>query len=158
VPQAIRRRRSQLLDAMLDGHFYFGEKKIAIAAEPDLLLSYAQFLADMGATITTAVSPTQNAVLAKVPAARVVIGDLDDLETAATGCDLVISHSHGRRVAERLGATFFPAGFPVFDRLGAAHRLSVGYRGTRDLIFDIGNLFIAGHAPQGGDHAATASH
>ena len=158
VPQAIRRRRSQLLDAMLDGHFFFGEKKIAIAAEPDLLLTYAQFLADMGATITAAVSPTPNAVLANVPAARVIIGDLDDLETAAAGCDLVISHSHGRRVAERLGATFFPAGFPVFDQLGAAHRLAVGYRGTRDLIFDIGNLFIAGHAPQGGDHAATASH
>ena len=26
----------------------------------------------------------------------------------------------------------------MFDRLGAAHRVSVGYRGTRDLIFEIG--------------------
>ena len=33
-------------------------------------------------------------------------------------------------------------GFPVFDRLGAGHRVSVGYRGTRELLFDIGNLFI----------------
>jgi nitrogenase molybdenum-iron protein NifN len=32
----------------------------------------------------------------------------------------------------------------MFDRLGAAHQVSVGYRGTRDLIFSIGNLFIAG--------------
>ena len=31
----------------------------------------------------------------------------------------------------------------MFDRLGAGHQLSVGYRGTRDLIFDIGNLFMA---------------
>jgi nitrogenase molybdenum-iron protein NifN len=157
VPQAIRRRRSQLLDAMLDGHFFFGEKKIAIAAEPDLLFTLANFLADMGCTIGAAVSPTQNPVLEKIPAARVVIGDLDDLEQAAGDCDLIISHSHGRRVAERLGTIFFPAGFPVFDRLGAAQRLSVGYRGTRDLIFDIGNLFIAEHA-EGGEHAATTSH
>jgi nitrogenase molybdenum-iron protein NifN len=34
-------------------------------------------------------------------------------------------------------------GLPTFDRLGAAHRLTVGYRGTRDLIFEIGNVFLA---------------
>jgi len=33
----------------------------------------------------------------------------------------------------------------VFDRVGAGHQLSVGYRGTRDLIFAIGNLIIADH-------------
>jgi nitrogenase molybdenum-iron protein NifN len=33
----------------------------------------------------------------------------------------------------------------MFDRLGAGHQLSVGYRGTRDLIFDISNLIIADH-------------
>ena len=33
----------------------------------------------------------------------------------------------------------------MFDRLGAGHQLSVGYRGTRDLIFDIANLIIADH-------------
>jgi nitrogenase molybdenum-iron protein NifN len=30
----------------------------------------------------------------------------------------------------------------VFDRLGAGHRISVGYRGTRELLFNIGNIFI----------------
>ena len=37
VPLKYRRQRSQLVDAMLDGHFFFGGKKIAIGAEPDLL-------------------------------------------------------------------------------------------------------------------------
>jgi nitrogenase molybdenum-iron protein NifN len=37
---------------------------------------------------------------------------------------------------------------PVFDRLGAGHQVSVGYRGTRDLIFEVGNLFLASvHEP-----------
>jgi nitrogenase molybdenum-iron protein NifN len=158
VPQAIRRRRSQLIDAMLDGHFFFGEKTVAIAAEPDLLLTLSHFFAGMGAKIVAAVSPTANPVLADIPATRVIVGDLDDLETAAAGCDLVVSHSHGRRVAERLGCAFFPAGFPVFDRLGAAHQLSVGYRGSRDLIFELGNLLMTGHDPKGGHHAAIAPH
>jgi len=164
VPPAIRRRRSQLVDAMLDGHFYFGGKKIAIAAEPDLLLGVSQFLADMGATVACAVAATQSPALALVPAPKVIVGDLDDLERNAADCDLIVSHSHGARIAERLGIPFFRAGFPLFDRLGAAHRISVGYRGTRDLIFEIGNLFLAnegGHGSrdrQGGSHAALADH
>jgi len=163
VPAAIRCRRSQLLDAMLDGHFYFGQKKIAIGAEPDLLLGLSGFLADMGATITAAVTTTDSAALALVPAEQVMIGDLDDLEQAARECDLLISHSHGARVAERLGIAFLRAGFPLFDRLGAAHKLSVGYRGTRDLIFEIGNLFIAAdnhhhNQAEGGMDASLASH
>lgn len=161
VPRAIRRRRSQLLDAMLDGHFYFGKKKVAIAAEPDLMLGLTQFFADMGAEICAAVSTSDSPALQLVPADKVVVGDLRDLEEMAHGTDLLISHSHGARVAERLDVSFFRAGFPLFDRLGAAHKLSVGYRGTRDLIFEIGNLFIADrdhhHHSQGGRDAAVAS-
>jgi nitrogenase molybdenum-iron protein NifN len=37
VPQRLRRQRSQLVDAMLDGHFHFGNVKVALGAEPDLL-------------------------------------------------------------------------------------------------------------------------
>ena len=164
VPQPIRRRRSQLLDAMLDGHFYFGGKRIAIAAEPDLLLALSQFLTEMGARIAAAVTTTNAEGLAEVPAETVTVGDLDDLERLADGCDLIVSHSHGARVAERLGIAFYRAGFPNFDRLGAAHQLFAGYRGTRDLIFEIGNLFIAGdhgHGArnrEGGTHAAFAGH
>jgi nitrogenase molybdenum-iron protein NifN len=36
-------------------------------------------------------------------------------------------------------------GLPMFDRLGAGHLLSVGYRGGRDLIFNISNLLILDH-------------
>jgi nitrogenase molybdenum-iron protein NifN len=66
----------------------------------------------------------------------------------ASGADLLVTHSHGRQASERLGIPLFRAGLPVFDRLGAGHQLSVGYRGTRNLIFEVGNLFIANaHEP-----------
>lgn len=51
VPPKYRRQRSQLLDAMLDGHFYTGGIKVAIAAEPDLLLAVGSLLHDMGAEL-----------------------------------------------------------------------------------------------------------
>jgi len=142
VPAKYRRQRSQLVDAMLDGHFYFGGKKVALGAEPDLLWQLGSFLSEMGCEIAAAVTTTQSVLLERFPADEVVIGDLEDLENRAAGCDLLITHSQGRQAAQRLDLPFLRYGLPLFDRLGAAHKLSVGYRGTRDLIFEIGNLFI----------------
>lgn len=146
VPVKYQRQRSQLVDAMLDGHFFFGGKKIAIGAEPDLLWATASWLAEMGCELTALVTTTKSPLLCELPAQEVLIGDLEDLELRAKGCDLLITHSHGRQAAERLDIPFFRMGIPMFDRLGAAHQLSVGYRGTRRLVFEIGNMFLAsGH-------------
>ncbi|MEK6747672.1 MAG: nitrogenase iron-molybdenum cofactor biosynthesis protein NifN [Pseudomonadota bacterium] len=143
VPVKYRRLRSQLVDAMLDGHFFFGRKKIALGAEPDLLWSVGAFLADMGCELAAVVTTTQSPMLEKMPCKEVLIGDLEDLEQCAQGCDLLITHAHGRQMAQRTGIPFLRMGVPMFDRLGAAHRVMVGYRGTRDLVFEIGNLFLA---------------
>ncbi len=146
VPNKFRRERSQLVDAMLDGHFSFGRKRIAIGAEPDLLWSLGSWLTEMGCTLTAAVTTTHSPMLEKLAVDEVLIGDLEDLEQRAQGCDLLLTHSHGRQMAQRLDIPFVRIGLPLFDRLGAAHRRMVGYRATRDLIFEIGNLFIAnGH-------------
>ncbi len=146
VPQKYRRQRSQLLDAMLDGHFYLGHKKVAIGAEPDLLFAAGSLLHEMGAELHTCVTTTHSPVLDKLPAEAALIGDLEDLEKGAAECDFMMTHSHGRQAAERLDKPFFRLGFPIFDRIGNAHRLMVGYRGTRQFIFDVANLMMA-HIP-----------
>jgi nitrogenase molybdenum-iron protein NifN len=145
VPLKYRRQRGQLADAMLDAHFHIGGRKLAIGAEPDLLFELSSMLHDMGAVVTAAVTTTQSPVLERMPIEEVLIGDLEDLEGLAKdrGCDLLITHAHGRQAAQRLNIPFYRAGFPIFDRLGPGHQLSVGYRGTRDMIFDIANLIIA---------------
>jgi len=142
VPARYRRQRSQLLDAMLDGHFYTGGVKVAIGAEPDLLLAVGGLLHEMGAELSYCASTTASAAHALLPAEQVVLGDLEDLERGAAGCDLLITHSHGRQAAERLNKPFLRIGFPVFDRIGNAHRCQVGYRGTMNLIFEVANLML----------------
>ncbi|MDR8396146.1 nitrogenase iron-molybdenum cofactor biosynthesis protein NifN [Paraburkholderia sp. USG1] len=142
VPAKYRRQRSQLLDAMLDGHFHTGGIKVAIGAEPDLLLALGCLLHEMGAQLHCCISTTRSPAHALLPAERVVIGDLEDMEQAATDCDLLITHSHGRQMAAHLQKPLLRIGFPVFDRVGNAHRLYVGYRGTMNLIFEIANLMI----------------
>lgn len=147
VPARLRRDRSRLVDAMLDGHFFFGGKRIALGAEPDLLYAHAAWLTEMGAEIAAAVTTTPSPVLQRVPCAEVLIGDLADLEARAADCDLLLTHAHGRQAAERLGLPLYRIGLPQFDRLGAAHRVSVGYRGSRELIFELANLLLANAHP-----------
>jgi len=143
VPKKYRRQRSQLVDAMLDGHFHFGGKKVAVAAEPDLLATITHWLHEMGCEIQAAVTTTNSPLLENIPAEKVVLGDLEDLELRADHADLIITHSHGRQASEHLHIPLYRIGIPVFDRLGANHQVTVGYRGTRDLIFSIGNIFMA---------------
>ena len=154
VPLKYRRLRGQLADAMLDAHFHLGGRRLAIGAEPDLLFDLSSALHEIGAKVTVAVTTTQSPVLEQVKAEEVLLGDLEDLENLARdrGCNLMITHSHGRQAAARLKIPFYRAGFPMFDRLGSGHQLSVGYRGTRELIFDIANLIIADHED---NHQAT---
>jgi nitrogenase molybdenum-iron protein NifN len=152
APAPLRRQRSQLVDAMLDGHFHFSGKKVAIASDPDLLYALSTLFRGLGAEIVCAVASTKNSpVLTQVPCEQVIIGDLTDLEenAAAKGAELLVTHSHGRMGAERLGVPLFRVGFPIFDRLGVQHRCSVGYRGTRQLIYEIANLFLAQLHPHG---------
>jgi len=147
APMKYRRQRGQLVDAMLDGHFHIGGRKLAVGAEPDLLNEIGGLLSEMGAQLLVAVTTTHSPVLERLPTDEVLIGDLEDLETLAKSkdCDLMVTHSHGRQAASRLKIPFFRMGIPMFDRLGGGHQLMVGYRGARDLIFDISNLLMADH-------------
>ncbi len=154
-PPRLRRERSRLIDAMLDGHFFFGGRTVAVAGDSDEVFTRASLLAEMGASVGLAVATARRPVLAEVPAAEVIVGDFDDLETrmrAIGGFDLIMASSNARQAAERLGVAHIRCGFPVFDRLGAAQKVTAGYRGSRDLIFEIGNVLLAA------GHDATAGH
>lgn len=144
VPARIRRRRNQLTDAMLDGHFHFAGRRVAIAAEPDLLFALSAFFAGLGAETVAAVTTTgASPILEKVQAGAVTVGDLGDFEELSrrAGAELLVSHSHGRQAADRLHAPLMRVGFPIFDRLGSQHRRTILYEGTRDLIFEVANIF-----------------
>jgi len=144
VPEAQRRWRSRLADAMVDSHYQFGRKKVALALEADHLKSLVRFLAGMGCEVTAALAATRTRGLDALPCDRVFVGDLEDLEEAAKGVDLLVANSNGRQAAARLGVkAHLRAGLPVFDRLGAHQKLSVGYRGTLNLVFEVANLFQA---------------
>ena len=144
IPEKLRRWRSRLMDAMVDSHYLFGKKRVALALEGDHLKGMTRFLAGMGCEIQAALSATRVRGLDSVPAATVAVGDLEDLEVAAGGVDLIVANSNGRQAAGKLGIkAHLRTGLPVFDRLGAHQKVWVGYRGTLNLIFETANLFQA---------------
>ncbi|NET02490.1 MAG: nitrogenase iron-molybdenum cofactor biosynthesis protein NifN [Sphaerospermopsis sp. SIO1G2] len=142
VPEKYRRQRRQLQDAMLDTHFYFGNKRISLALEPDLMWSMVHFLQSMGAQIHAAVTTTKSPLLELLPIKNVNLGDLEDFEDLAVGSNLLIGNSHVNNIAKRLSLPLYRLGIPIYDRLGNGLFTKVGYRGTIDVLFGIGNLFI----------------
>ncbi len=148
VPERIERQRNQLQDAMVDTHFMLGFGKVAIAADPDLLFALADLVAGMGCEVVAAVAPSKSPILTEVPTAQVKLGDLEDLEKTIreVGADLIICNSHAVDTAKRLGLPLYRAGFPQYDLIGGYQRLWVGYRGTRQSLFDLANIMVSlGH-------------
>jgi len=110
APAKIGRRRAQLQDALVNGHFYCGGKKIAIAAGPDQRCQLATFFTSMGEETTTGTSK----ILEKTLAGPVQIGDLGELESIAADSDLLVTHSHGlSQAAELLGVPLMRVSFPI---------------------------------------------
>ncbi len=144
VPAIIERQRSQLQDAMLDTHFMLGQLRVAVAADPDQLNAFIHLLNGMGAEVVAAVSAANTPVLATAPVDSIKIGDLEDLEMMAKQgkAQLLIGNSHAVDSAERLGIPILRAGFPLFDIIGGYQKTWIGYRGTRQALFDLANLVI----------------
>jgi len=147
VPDRIERQRAQLQDAMVDTHFQTGFARVGLALDADHLIGFARFLTGMGVEIVAAVAPARAEVLADMPCNCVQIGDLEDLEHAATGngVQLLISNSHAAGTAERLGVPLLRAGFPQYDWVGGYARPWIGYRGARQALFDFANLILGHH-------------
>jgi len=144
VPEKFRRWRSRLMDAMVDSHYQFGLKKVALALEADHLKGMARFLASMGCEIQVAIAATRTKGLDALPCKNVFVGDLEDLEATAAGADLLVANSNGRQAAAKLKiGAHLRTGLPVFDRLGAHQKMWAGYQGTMNLVFEVANLFQA---------------
>ncbi len=148
VPAKLERQRAQLQDTMVDTHFMLGQARVAVALDPDLLLGFSDLLQGMGAEVVAAVAPARAPALAEVAVDKVKVGDLEDLEKMALDAraQLIVGNSHAAQSAGRLGLPLLRAGFPQWDRLGGYQRTWIGYRGTRQALFDLANLMLTDHS------------
>lgn len=135
--------RNILIDSMLDCHFYTSNKYISIAAEPDLLFSLSYFLVEeMGSKLETAITTNSSDIIESIPTPNVYVGDLDDLEKEMKKSELIISNTNGLIASKKSEVPIYFAGFPVKNRFGYHLKNFIGYKGTREFLFDITNIFF----------------
>lgn len=142
IPARFTRERGALIDGMRDSHAYFGGKRIGIALEPDHAVALSRLVTDMGAVTVSAVIPEQTSACPNIEAEEVIVGDLTDLPHA---CDLLVASAHAEMIAAERNIPLLQAGFPLHKTLGAATKVSVGYRGILSHINEIGTLLMGAH-------------
>lgn len=140
LPSKYERQRRILVDGMRDAHFYFGNKKVCLALEPDLALQTSMWITEMGADVGLAVIPHYRLGIEKICAQTVVVNDLFSIDGEF---DILISNSHAENVAKKLDVPLYQTGFPVYKVLGGNSKITIGYRGTLMSINDVANLLAS---------------
>jgi nitrogenase molybdenum-iron protein NifN len=147
VPASIERQRAQLQDAMVDTHFMTGFLRVGSPPTPTCCWRWASF------------SPAS--VLKSSPrwrrhASEVLAENAGSLGAhrrprgpGARGTGAA-RPAHRRQLARRAqrrtpAGALLRAGFPQYDWVGGYARTWVGYRGARQALFDIANLFLGNH-------------
>jgi nitrogenase molybdenum-iron protein NifN len=138
-PPNIVRWRKRLQDAMLDAHFSLGQTRILVAAEPDQLAGLCHSLHEAGARVTVAISSVDSPQLEKIPAQKVLVGDLEDAETHHEDFDLIVSNFHTEVLAHRFHKALVLRGFPNWEQVGNQLKNDVLYEGGTYFLCETAN-------------------
>jgi nitrogenase molybdenum-iron protein beta chain len=146
VPDAITIERGRLLDVITDMHQYFFGRKVALAGDPDQLISLTQFLVDLDMCPVHIITGTPG----KKFEARVkeITKDVPHPVNVKAGGDLFLLHqwvqndpvdlllgnSYLKYIARDEDIPLVRFGFPILDRVGHSYFPTVGYRGGLRLL------------------------
>ncbi len=135
----IERWRKRLQDAMLDCHFALGQTRILVVGEPDFLAGACPLLHEAGAQVTVVISTVDSPQLTGLPAARILVGDLEDAEDLRDDYELIIGNGHVEALAHRYHKGVVVRGFPDWETLGNQLKSDVLYEGGANFLFEVAN-------------------
>lgn len=155
VPRELTFERGQVIDALIDTHFHYQGKTVAIFGDPDHVIAMTEFAFTMGLVPKYLLTGTPGKEFeqtlqkmlddAGITGSKVKAeGDLFDLHQwiREEKVDLMIGTTYGKYIARAEDIPLVRFGFPVLDR--AIHPLMpvVGYRGCLRLIEQISNALL----------------
>jgi nitrogenase molybdenum-iron protein beta chain len=146
VPDSIELERGRLLDIMSDMQQYFHGRRVAIAGDPDNIISLVQMLVDLdmkpvyvltGSPALRFEERVRQLLGDSVPDATVrQNADLFDLHQWIKNepVDLIIGNTYCKQIARAENTPLVRFGFPILDRM--SHRIfpTVGYLGAMRLM------------------------
>lgn len=146
VPDSLKVERGQLLDVITDMHQYFYGTRVAVAGDPDHVLSLVEFLLSIDMKPVHVITGTPGKAFEK---------KMDELTSElnyrvnyrAGGdlylfhqwiknepVDLIIGNSHTKYIAREEDIPIVRFGFPIVDRIGHSYFPIFGYRGGLRLL------------------------
>lgn len=154
VPAEIEEERGQLVDIMIDCHYHYHGKKVAIFGDPDLCLALTEFAISLGmipkyvltGTPGEAFEKETNAMFeaAGVDGKCKALGDLFTLHQwmKEEPVDLLMGGTHGKYIARAEDVPFVRIGFPILDRSVHSYMPITGYKGAMRIIELISNALL----------------
>ncbi len=147
IPYELEEERGQLVDIILDAHFYFHEKTVAIFGDPDTVLGLTRLALEMGMIPKYVLTGTPGEAFVKLAnklfdqygvtgCTAKAAGDLFELHQWIKNekVDLLLGTSYGKQIAKAEDIPFVRAGFPVLDRYVHSYAPIVGYKGAIRLV------------------------
>ncbi len=146
VPDDLLTERGQLVDMISDMHQYLYHRKVALAGDPDQLISMTEFLVSIDMLPVHIVTGTPGKKFEK--RIREITADMPaEVNVKAKGdffllhqwiknepVDLLISNTYGKYIARDEDIPLVRWGFPILDRQGHQYFPTVGYRGAIRLL------------------------
>jgi nitrogenase molybdenum-iron protein NifN len=155
TPQKYREQRGRLIDLYIDGHKYVSNKRAVIYGEEDEVVALTSFAAEIGLRPVLCASGGESGKLEET--LKEILGDLhspdmmvrqgmtfEQMETLMADIkpDLMIGNSKGYYIARKMDISLIRTGFPIHDRIGAAHMKMLGYEGTTMLFEQVVNAIL----------------
>jgi len=146
VSPSLMLERGRLVDIVTDMHQYFFQKKVALAGDPDQLVSLTEFLVDLDMMPIYVVTGSPDSTFEKK--IKAITKDVPHEVKVRAGGDLYLLHQwiKNEPVDMIFGNTYLKYmaldentplirfGFPIVDRVGHSYFPTVGYRGGMRLL------------------------
>jgi len=151
IPEALKKERGRLVDAIADSNAHIHGKKFAIYGDPDLCYGLAAFLLELGAEPTHVLATNGNKAWGEKMQALFASSPFGQNCHAYPGKDLwhmrsllftepvdfLIGNTYGKYLERDTGTPLIRIGFPIFDR-HHHHRYPVwGYQGGMNVLVKI---------------------
>lgn len=155
VPESLDIERGQVIDTLIDTHYQYEKRKVAVFGDPDIVIPLTEFLITMGMIPKYVITGTNGNKFEKIVDSMLEEAGIEGSKVKAEGdlfdlhqwikeepVDLLIGNTHGKYIARAEEIPLVRIGFPIFDR--AVHPLMpiVGYRGCLRLIEMISNALL----------------
>jgi nitrogenase molybdenum-iron protein beta chain len=147
VPYELEEERGQLVDVILDSHFYLSGKKAAIFGDPDTVLGLTSLALELGMIPKYVLTGTPGdafmrkgtELFARAGVTGCTVkapGDLFELHQWIKNepVDILLGTSYGKQIAKAEDIPFVRVGFPILDRYAHSYFPIVGYRGSLRLV------------------------